>query len=103
MKKSSWFVSVATVLGFAFLYIPIISLIIFSFNESKLVTVWSGFSTKWYGELLRDPQILGAAWISLKVAFITATLAMGLGTLAAFVLVRFRSFVGKNLLSGMIR
>jgi len=102
MKKNSWFISIATVLGFAFLYIPIISLIIFSFNESKLVTVWSGFSTKWYGELLRDPQILGAAWISLKIAFISATLAMGLGTLAAFVLVRFRKFVGKNLLSGMI-
>jgi len=102
MKKTSWFITIATVLGFAFLYIPIISLIIFSFNESKLVTVWSGFSTKWYGELLRDPQILGAAWISLKIAFISATLAMGLGTLAAFVLVRFRKFVGKNLLSGMI-
>jgi len=102
MKKNSWFISIATVLGFAFLYIPIISLIIFSFNESKLVTVWSGFSTKWYGELLRDPQILGAAWISLKIAFISAPLAMGLGTLAAFVLVRFRKFVGKNLLSGMI-
>jgi len=102
MKKSSWFVSIATVLGFAFLYIPIISLIIFSFNESKLVTVWSGFSTKWYGELLRDPQILGAAWISLKVAFATASLATILGTLAAFVLVRFRRFHGKNLLSGMI-
>ncbi len=102
MKKTSWFLTIATVLGFAFLYIPIISLIIFSFNESKLVTVWSGFSTKWYGELLRDPQILGAAWISLKIAFTSATLAMGLGTLAAFVLVRFRRFYGKNLLSGMI-
>ncbi len=102
MKKTSWFLTITTVLGFAFLYIPIISLIIFSFNESKLVTVWSGFSTKWYGELLRDPQILGAAWISLKIAFISATLAMGLGTLAAFVLVRFRKFYGKNLLSGMI-
>jgi len=102
MKKTSWFLSTATVLGFAFLYIPIISLVIFSFNESKLVTVWSGFSTKWYGELLRDPQILGAAWISLKIAFTSASLAMVLGTLAAFVLVRFRRFYGKNLLSGMI-
>ena len=57
-----------TILGFVFLYAPILSLIVFSFNESKLVTVWGGFSTKWYGELLRNPQILGAAWISLKVA-----------------------------------
>lgn len=102
MKKTSWFLTIATSLGFAFLYIPIISLIIFSFNESKLVTVWSGFSTKWYGKLLSDPQILGAAWISLKIAFISASLAMVLGTLAAFVLVRFRKFHGKNLLSGMI-
>ncbi len=102
MKKTSWFVSIATVLGFAFLYIPIVSLIIFSFNKSKLVTVWAGFSTKWYGKLLNDPQILGAAWISLKIAFISASLALVLGTLAAFVLVRFRKFHGKNLLSGMI-
>ncbi len=102
MKKTSWFVTIATVLGFAFLYIPIVSLIIFSFNKSKLVTVWAGFSTKWYGKLLNDPQILGAAWISLKIAFISASLALILGTLAAFVLVRFRKFHGKNLLSGMI-
>jgi len=102
MKRSSWFVTIATALGFAFLYIPIISLIIFSFNKSKLVTVWAGFSTKWYGKLFQDPQILGAAWISIKVAFISASLAIILGTLAAFVLVRFRRFHGKNLLSGMV-
>lgn len=87
--------------GFVFLYAPILSLIIFSFNESKLVTVWGGFSTKWYGELLRNPQILGAAWISLKVAAITATLAMVLGTLAAYVLMRFGRFRGRALLTGM--
>lgn len=102
MKKKSWFLTIATALGFAFLYIPIISLIIFSFNKSKLVTVWAGFSTKWYGKLLDDPQILGAAWISLKIAFISASLALVLGTLAAFVLVRFRRFHGKRLMSGMI-
>ncbi len=102
MRKSFSFSSVATVLGFAFLYAPIVSLIIFSFNESKLVTVWAGFSTKWYVKLFQDPQILGAAWISLKIAFISASLAIILGTLAAYVLVRFRRFLGKNLLSGMI-
>ncbi len=59
-------------LGFAFLYAPIVSLVIFSFNKSKLVTVWGGFSTKWYGELFRDPQILGAAWLSLQIAFASA-------------------------------
>ena len=56
-------------LGFIFLYLPILILIIFSFNESKLVTVWGGFSTKWYGELLHDKQMLGAAWMSFKIAF----------------------------------
>jgi putrescine transport system permease protein len=89
------------VLGFVFLYAPILSLIVFSFNESKLVTVWGGFSTKWYGELLRDPQILGAAWISLQVAVLSATLAVVLGTLAAFVLSRFGPFRGRAMLTGM--
>lgn len=89
------------ILGFVFLYAPILSLIIFSFNESRLVTVWGGFSTKWYGELIRNPQILSAAWISFKVAVISATLATGLGTLAAFVLTRFGPFKGRALLTGM--
>ena len=102
MKQRSWFLIIATTLGFAFLYLPIISLVIYSFNKSKLVTVWGGFSTKWYGELLNDPQILGAAWISLKIAFTSATLALVLGTLGAFVLVRFARFRGKTLLGGMI-
>ncbi len=88
--------------GFVFLYAPIVSLVVFSFNESKLVTVWGGFSTKWYGALLEDPQILGSAWISLKVAFVTATLAVVLGTLAAYVLTRFRRFRSRALLTGMV-
>jgi putrescine transport system permease protein len=102
MQRSSWFLRTAAILGFAFLYAPIISLVIYSFNASKLVTVWGGFSTKWYGELLRDPQILGAAWISLKIAFISASLAIVLGTLAALVLVRFGRFSMRNLFNGMI-
>lgn len=89
-------------LGFAFLYAPIIGLVVYSFNESKLVTVWGGFSTKWYGELLRDPQILGAAWISLKIAFLSATFALVLGTIAALCLVRFKRFRTKQLLAAMI-
>lgn len=102
MKQRSWFLIITTTLGFAFLYLPILSLVIYSFNKSKLVTVWAGFSTKWYGELFRDPQILGAAWISLKIAFFSASLALVLGTLGAFVLVRFRRFRGKTLMGGMI-
>ncbi|MCC5956312.1 MAG: ABC transporter permease subunit [Natronohydrobacter sp.] len=97
-----WFLPLAVAFGFIFLYAPIISLVVFSFNESRLVTVWGGFSTRWYGELLRDRQILNAAWISLKVAFWSATLATIIGTLGAFVLTRFSKFTGRLLLTGMI-
>ncbi len=96
-----YFVPIAASLGFAFLYLPIVSLVIYSFNESRLVTVWSRFSTKWYAELFRDPQILQAAWISLKIAFISASLALVLGTLAALVLARFGRFAGRTLFNGM--
>jgi putrescine transport system permease protein len=96
-----WFRIVALFLGFAFLYIPVASLVFYSFNASKLVTVWGGFSTKWYGELLHNQQILGAAWLSLKVATISATLAVMLGTLAGLVLARFGPFKGRTLLSGL--
>ena len=89
------------ILGFVFLYAPIVSLIVFSFNESKLVTVWGGFSVKWYVALFRNPQILGAAWISLQVAVVAATLAVIFGTLAAYVLVRFGRFRSRALLTGM--
>ncbi|MCC5958191.1 ABC transporter permease subunit [Roseinatronobacter sp. S2] len=97
-----WFLPVAVLLGFIFLYAPIISLVVFSFNDSRLVTVWGGFSTRWYGELLNDRQIMGAAWVSLKVAFFSATLATVIGTLGAFVLTRFSRFTGRLLLTGMI-
>ncbi len=100
IRQSTFLIS-ALAFGFAFLYIPIFSLMIFSFNESKLVTVWGGFSTKWYGELLRDPQILGAAWVSLRIAVVNATLAVCLGTLAGFVLARMGRFHGRLLFSGM--
>lgn len=100
--QRSWLLKVATFIGFVFLYAPIISLIIFSFNESRLVTVWAGFSTKWYGELFRDPQILDAAIISLKIATISASIALVLGTMAAVALTRFRRFRGRTLLTGMV-
>ncbi len=77
-------------------------LIIFSFNESKLVTVWGGFSAKWYGELLQNESFLQAAWVTLKVAVLSSTLATVLGTMAAYVLVRGGRFLGRTLFYGMI-
>ncbi|MBK8084389.1 MAG: ABC transporter permease subunit [Devosia sp.] len=100
--RRGWFLPIAATLGFAFLYLPIMSLVVFSFNESKLVTVWSGFSTKWYGELFADPQMLGAAWLSLQIAFFSATIALVLGTLCAVALVRFKRFRGRTVLAGAV-
>ncbi|WP_375450646.1 ABC transporter permease subunit [uncultured Devosia sp.] len=100
--RRGWFLPTAAALGFVFLYAPIISLVVFSFNESRLVTVWSRFSTKWYGELFADPQMLGAAWLSLRIAAVSATIALLLGTLCAIALVRFRRFRGRTALAGMV-
>ncbi len=102
MNRLSWFNVVSLTLGFAFLYIPMIILIIFSFNESKLVTVWAGFSTKWYGELVQNEAFLNAAWVTIRVAVFSSTLATILGTAAAYVLVRGGRFFGRTLFSGMI-
>jgi len=102
MTRLSWFNVVSLTLGFAFLYIPMIILVIFSFNESKLVTVWAGFSTKWYGELLQNEAFLNAAWVTLKVAVFSSTIATVLGTMAAYVMVRGGRFLGRTLFSGMI-
>ncbi|NOD65125.1 MULTISPECIES: ABC transporter permease [unclassified Ruegeria] len=102
MNRLSWFNTVSLTLGFAFLYIPMIILIVFSFNESKLVTVWAGFSTKWYGELLQNEAFLDAAWVTVRVAVFSSTLATILGTAAAYVLVRSGRFFGRTLFSGMI-
>ena len=96
-----WFRISALVLGFLFLYIPILSLIAYSFNKSKLVTVWGGFSTHWYGALLKNDQILNAAWLSVKIGMVSATLAVILGTLCGLALTRFGPFKGRTLLSGM--
>ena len=100
-QRRSWFLPACLVAGFAFLYVPILSLIIFSFNASKLVTVWGGFSTKWYGALLGNRQILDAAWLSVRIAAMNATLAVILGTMVALVLTRLGPFRGRALLSGM--
>ena len=102
MKRRSILLLTVVAFGYAFLYGPILSLIIFSFNESKLVTVWAGFSTKWYGELLQDDQVLQAAWVSLRIAFVNACFAVTLGTMAGLAISRFGRFRGRMLFSGMI-
>lgn len=100
-QRRSIFLISSLAFGFAFLYIPILSLIFYSFNKSKLVTVWAGFSTKWYGTLIHNDEILSAALLSVKIAIMTASLAVILGTMVALVLTRFGRFRGRALLSGM--
>ena len=100
--RRSAFLLTALCFGFAFLYGPILSLIVFSFNKSKLVTVWGGFSTKWYGEMIRNEQILDAAAVSLEIATVNASVAVVLGTLAGLSIARFSRFRGRLLFSGMI-
>lgn len=90
------------VLGFAFLYLPIVLLVIFSFNASKLVTVWGGFSTKWYVSLFNNRGLMDAAWVTIRVGLISATVATVLGTLAALTLTRYTRFRGRVLFSGMV-
>ncbi|MEQ5869374.1 ABC transporter permease [Sagittula sp. NFXS13] len=102
MKRLSWFNVTALTLGFAFLYLPMVILIVYSFNESRLVTVWAGFSTKWYGELLQDQEFLDAAWVTVQVAFLSSTIATVLGTMAAHVIINAGRFPGRTLFSGMI-
>lgn len=102
MRRLTWFNTTSLTLGFAFLYLPMVILVIYSFNSSKLVTVWAGFSTKWYGELMRNEAFLDAAWVTIKVAVLSSTFATVLGTLAAYVLVRAGRFWGRTLFSGMI-
>jgi putrescine transport system permease protein len=101
-NRLSWFVIVWLIVVFAFLYAPIVSVVVYSFNASKLVTVWAGWSFKWYGALANDRQIIDAAVLSLEIAAISSTLATILGTIAGYVLVRFPKFVGRTAFSGMV-
>ena len=96
------FLPIVSTLGFVFLYAPILSLVVFSFNANRLVTVWSGFSLNSYGSLWEDPQLLPAAWLSLQIAAVAATIALVLGTLCAYALVRFRRFRGKTVLQAAV-
>lgn len=88
--------------GLAFLYLPIITLVIYSFNASRLVTVWGGWSTRWYTEFFNDSAMLAAAWMSCRVALVSATVATLLGTLAAIALSRGARFRGRTLFSSML-
>ena len=100
--RKHWFAWSVLGLGFAFLYLPIFILMVYSFNESKLATVWSGFSFKWYVKLFNDDAMIDAAWLSIKIAFFTATGAVVLGTLASLVMTRMRRFHGKTLFGALI-
>ncbi|MEO9825161.1 MAG: ABC transporter permease [Paracoccaceae bacterium] len=102
MRRMSALNVVSLTLGLAFLYLPMLILVIYSFNASKLVTVWGGFSTRWYGALWQNQAFLDAAWVTLKVALISSTIATVLGTMAAYVLVRRGRFFGRSLFTGMI-
>jgi putrescine transport system permease protein len=101
MRKSPFIPIVAT-LGFLFLYAPIIALVVFSFNANRLVTVWSGFSLASYTSLWEDPQLIPAAKLSLLIAAMSASIALVLGTLCAYALVRFRRFRGKTILQATV-
>ena len=101
MKPGKFDATILTIC-FAFLYLPILILVIYSFNESKLVTVWGGFSLKWYASLWSNQGLMDAAWVTLRVGLLSATLGTVLGTLAALTLVRFGRFPGRMLFSGMV-
>lgn len=101
-QKLSWFLKAMLFLGLAFLYIPLIVLVVYSFNDSKLVTIWGGFSTKWYAKMLNNDQILEAAWLSLRIAVISSLAATVLGTLAGYALARIKRFRGSTLFAGMV-
>lgn len=102
LKQRSTFLFTALCFGMAFLYVPIFLLIFYSFNYSKLVPVWGGFSTRWYGVLFQSEEVWNALALSLRIAVVNATFATLIGTLAALALVRFGNFRGRTLFSGMI-
>jgi putrescine transport system permease protein len=102
MRKPSLFNLAAIVFGIAFLYLPIVILVIYSFNASRLVAVWGGWTTHWYAELINDAALLDSAFISICIAVISASAATLLGTLAALALVRFGRFRGRLLFAAMI-
>jgi len=101
-RRFSLFNATALTFGFAFLYLPIVLLVVYSFNASRLVTVWGGFSTQWYAALFRNEALMSAAWVTLRVGLVSATVATLLGTLAALAHVRYGRFRGRTLFTGMV-
>jgi putrescine transport system permease protein len=97
-----WFARGWLSAGYVFLYLPIVALVIFSFNDSPIPNVWRGFTLKWYAALADDREIQAGLWLSLKIAFLTACGSVVLGTLAAFALVKYKRFAGRTLFSGMV-
>jgi putrescine transport system permease protein len=102
MRRFSLFNAVSLTLGFGFLYLPIVLLVIYSFNAGRSVAVWGGWSTQWYGSVFKNGQLLDAAWITLQVGFLSASVATVLGTMAALALARNGRFVGRTVFSGMV-
>jgi putrescine transport system permease protein len=102
MRRASRFNVVSVALGLAFLYLPIVILVIYSFNASRLVGIWGGWSTRWYAALVEDQDMLDSAWISLRIGALSATAATVLGTLGAIALVRGGRFRSRVLFSGMV-
>lgn len=102
MKRRPWFLFTMLCFGFAFFYVPILSMIVYSFNESRLATVWGGFSTKWYVSLMSNRQVGAALLLSLQIAVISASIATILGTMAGIALARFTRFRGRLLFSGLV-
>jgi putrescine transport system permease protein len=97
-----WFARGWLSLGYAFLYLPIVALIVYSFNDSPLPNVWRGFTLKWYASLPDDREMLQGLWLSLRIAFFTACGSVVMGTLAAFALVKYKRFTGRTVFSGMV-
>ena len=102
MQQKHYFLKTCLFIGFAFFYVPILSMIFFSFNKSRLATVWGGFSTEWYFKLFANKQVINAALLSLEIALVSATIATILGTMAGIALARFRRFRGRTLFSGFV-
>jgi putrescine transport system permease protein len=99
---AQWFGRAWLAGGFLFLYLPIVTLVIYSFNASSLPTVWGGFTLDWYAKLANDREMLAGLWLSLKIAFLSACGSVLLGTLAAFSLVKYRRFTGRTLFNGLV-
>ena len=99
---NKWFARGWLSAGYLFLYLPIVALVIFSFNDSPIPNVWRGFTLKWYAQLASDEEMLAGLWLSLKIAFMTACGSVVLGTFAAFALNRYKRFFGRTLFSGMV-